>query len=225
MINRYKDNETELLADVIADQIRRKIESREYKAGDRLTVRRLCEAFSTSETPVKQALNQLMATGLVVSTPGCGMRVRSFDARDMQNILEARLMIELYCARDAVARVRQEPHFADEIRELLARSNEDYARCAESYTRESFNAAHERDARLHLSIVESCRNPEILSMYSNLNTHAGMFTGFERHSPESVLNVIREHTAIADALCDCDTDRLRDALRAHIRTTIEIYRS
>ena len=217
--------ESELLADVIADRIRQKILKQEYKAGDRLPVRQLCEVFSTSETPVKQALNQLAATGLVVATPGCGMRVRSFSAEDMRNVLEARLMIELHCARYAVKFVRKDESFAPALLEMLKSSNEDYRLCATQYTRENFNAAHKGDAKMHLAIVETCGNPEIISMYTNLNTHTGMFTGFERHSPETVLNVIREHTAIVEALCNCDTDGMRAALEAHIRTTTDIYRA
>ncbi len=224
-MNTRTEQESELLANVIADRLRKKIRNQEYKAGDRLPVRKLCEEFETSETPVKQALNQLTATGLVVATPGCGMRVRSFDSADMRNVLEARLMIEQGCARDAVRRVRSDGGFAPAMRELLARSNADYERCAREYTRENFNTAHVLDRKIHASIVESCRNPEILSMYRNLNTHAGMFTGFERHSPETMQGVVREHTAIVEALCDCDTDGLRAALEAHIRTTIGIYRA
>lgn len=219
------DSESELLANVIADRLRDMIQKQEYRAGDRLTVRRLCEAFSASETPVKQALNQLAATGLVVATPGCGMRVRSFDAKDMQNVLEARLMIELFCARYAVARMRKDASFAPAIRAMLDCSNADYAHCIEQYTRENFNAAHKGDAKMHFAIVETCENPEIISMYCNLNTHSGMFTGFERHSPATVRNVILEHTAIVEALCNCDTDGLRAAIDAHLRTTIGIYRA
>ena len=51
---------TELLADEIAQKIRQKIQKQEYAQGDRLTVRWLCEEFGASETPVKQALNQLV---------------------------------------------------------------------------------------------------------------------------------------------------------------------
>ncbi len=57
---------TELLADEIAQKIRQKIQKQKYAQGDRLTVRWLCEEFGASETPVKQALNQLVSTGLVV---------------------------------------------------------------------------------------------------------------------------------------------------------------
>ena len=78
---------------------------------------------------------------------------------------------------------------------------------------------------MHLAIVETCANPEIIAMYHNLNTHVGMFTGFERHTSESLQRVIREHTAIVDALCDRDTDGLRAAVEAHIRTTINIYKT
>ena len=57
---------TELLADEIAQKIRQKIQKQEYAQGERLTVRWLCEEFGASETPVKQALNQLVSTGLPV---------------------------------------------------------------------------------------------------------------------------------------------------------------
>lgn len=76
----------ELLTDEIAQKIKAKIQNRQYKAGQRLTVRLLCEEFGTSETPVKQALNQLVTTGLVVSIPKCGMRVREFNFQDILRI-------------------------------------------------------------------------------------------------------------------------------------------
>lgn len=110
---------TELLADEIAQKIRQKIQKQEYAQGDRLTVRWLCEEFGASETPVKQALNQLVSTGLVVSIPKCGMRVRTFTFQDMKNNWEARLMIEQFCAAAAVDTVRRDEQFISNVRKLL----------------------------------------------------------------------------------------------------------
>ena len=83
----------ELLADEVAQKIRAKIQNQQYQPGDRLTVRLLCEEFGTSETPVKQALNQLVATGLVVSIPKCGMKVRTFNFQERKDNWEARVMV------------------------------------------------------------------------------------------------------------------------------------
>ena len=223
-MTRGSSGDAGLLANVIAEQLKQKIQNQEYKAGDRLPVRGLCEEFNASETPVKQALNQLAATGLVVATPGCGMRVRSFDIRDMQNVLEARLMIEQFIARDAVARARSDRAWADRLRALLRDTSEAYLQCIEHHTRARFNRAHESDSALHAAIVFASPNPEIAGLYRTLNTHAGMFLGFERHTPETLAEVNAQHDAIVSALLCCDTDGLRAAFARHIETTMRIYR-
>ena len=217
-----KQHEEGLLANVIAEQLKHKIQSMEYKAGDRLPVRKLCEDFNTSETPVKQALNQLAATGLVAATPKCGMRVRTFTFSDMKNVLEARLMIEQFCARDAVLRVRRDADYADLMRGTLEESDRCYRRCIESFTKENFIRAHETDGKLHSGLVGASQNPEIVNLYRTLNTHAGMFTSFEKHTPQTLQQVIRQHDDIVGALLLCDTDGLRGALERHLRSTLQI---
>ena len=218
------NRETGLLANVIAEQLKHKIQSMEYRAGDRLPVRQLCEEFNTSETPVKQALNQLAAIGLVVATPKCGMRVRSFTFEDMRNVLEARLMIEQFCARDAVLRVRQDQDYTGSVQAVLEECNRDYRLCVEDFSKANFTQAHEADGRLHFALVSASRNPEIINLYRTLNTHAGMFTSFEKHTPDTMRQVIREHSDIVNALLICDTDGLRSALERHIRSTLRILK-
>ncbi len=214
----------ELLADEIAQKIRRKIQNQQYKAGERLTVRRLCEEYGTSETPVKQALNQLVTTGLVVSVPKCGMRVRTFDFQDMKDVWEARIMIEQFCAGPAVEMARRDEAFVKRIQEILRISNEEYEHCSRNYTQENFAPLHYHDNQLHSEIVKCCQNSQIMSMYNGLNAHAGMFVGFRCHTPETLRGVQRQHTEIVEKLILCDVEGLKKALEQHIYTTIQIYR-
>ena len=213
----------ELLANEIAQKIKKKIQLHEFQEDSRLTVRMLCETFGVSETPVKQALNQLMAEGLVVAKPKCGMRVRKFDYRDLKNIWEARLMIEQYCARDAIMRVRSEPDFPEQVREIVRISDEDYEKCIREYTLENYIASNDHDRQFHLAIVESCSNDEIIRMYKSLNSHSGMYIGFERHTAETLRSVMTEHRQIMDSWLMCDLDGLKKALEDHIRSTIRIF--
>ncbi len=216
---------SELLADEIAQKIREKIQNQQYKAGERLTVRLLCEEFGTSETPVKQALNQLVTTGLVVSVPKCGMRVRNFNFQDMKNNWEARMMIEQFCAQPAVELARHDEDFVTRVRELLRVSNAEYEKCVHNYTKDNFNPLHEHDRLLHTELVKCCRNEQILAMYHSLNAHAGMFVGFSRHDPETLKEVQKQHTDIVNQLLLCDVDGLKKAIETHIYSTIQIYRS
>lgn len=215
----------ELLADEIAQKIRTNIQNQQYKAGEKLTVRRLCEEFGTSETPVKQALNQLVTTGLVVSVPKCGMKVRTFNFQDMKNNWEARMMIEQFCALPAVERAKHDEDFVTKISELLDLSNREYQKCINSYTKENFNLLHEHDYLLHIMIVKCCNNDQILSMYHSLNAHAGMFLGYASHTPETLMEVQKQHTEMVNQLLLCNADGLKKAIENHIYSTIQIYRS
>jgi len=218
-------SKAELLADEIAQKIRYKIQNQEYKAGERLTVRKLCEEYGASETPVKQALNQLVTTGLVVSVPKCGMKVRTFEFKDMKNIWEARIMIEQYCAGPAVERVRRDEGFARYIQEILAITNAEYESCSIHFTKENFMGLHKHDSVLHMALVKCCENDQIIEMYQSLNTHAGMFTGFSYHTPESLREVLKQHSEIVSRLLMCDVDGLKKAVENHVYSTIQIYRS
>lgn len=215
----------ELLSDEIAQKIREKIQNQEYHAGERLTVRKLCEEYGTSETPVKQALNQLVTTGLVVSVPKCGMKVRTFEFKDMKNIWEARIMIEQYCANAAVERARRDEGFVGMIQGILRVSNAEYEKCIQDFTKENFTGLHKHDSALHMALVKCCQNEQIIDMYQSLNTHAGMFTGFRYHTPDTLRSVQRQHSEIVNQLVLCDVDGLKKAVEQHVYSTLQIYRA
>lgn len=214
----------ELLADEVAFEIRRKIQRMELKPGERLTVRKLCAAFGTSETPVKQALNQLVTSGLVVSIPNSGMRVREFNFRDMKNIWEARMMIELYCVPSAIERARHDENFTREIRSVLRLSKEEYQRCVNEFSLANFVRVSEHDRMLHSKLVECSRNIEIIRIYEALNAHSAMFMGYKYHTPNSLSDVSMEHEAIVAQMMMGDEAGMYAAIRKHIYSTTDIYR-
>ena len=224
--NTRKGSEREgmLLADEVAQGITERIQSGYYKAGQRLPVRALCEEFGTSETPVKQALNQLVTTGLVDSIPKCGMRVHAYELKDIRENLEARLMIELYCAHFAVELAKRDEDFVSRVEEAFLETTRLDELCIEEFTRENYNRISEPDHRMHRSLVESCRNEQIIRMYADLNTHKNMFIGFEGHSPDSLRQTIGEHRQIMEALLRGNEAALRKATEEHITTTLLVQR-
>ncbi len=214
---------SDLLANEVAEKIRNKIKYQELRPGDRLTVNKLCKEFGTSETPVKQALNQLVTTGLVVAIPKCGMRVRTFSIQDMKDILEARMMIESFCVKDVISMVRYDVSFAEKLSDNLHKVNIACEKCIDNLTRESFYASNDADSELHETIVHCCHNNQIIAMYENMNTHAGMFSGFEVHTPDSMKQVITEHTEIVNSLLQCNEERAIKAVEHHLYSTIQLY--
>lgn len=216
---------SQLLADEAARKIQDKIQNQQYIPGQRLTVRKLCEEFGISETPIKQALNQLVTTGLVVSIPKCGMRVRKFTFDEMKENWEARLMIEQYCAAAAVEAARRDDAFVARVQALLQETNRVYRHCIDHFAKENFNLLLAPDRNLHTELVNCCKNRPIIEMYSRLNAHACMFVGYEFYNPEILYQVMEQHTLLVDRLLLCDLEGLQKAIRTHIYSTIRTYRA
>lgn len=89
-------------------RLRVAILAREYRPGERLTEKPLCERFGVSRTVVREALRQLEAEGLVSMVPNQGPVVAVLSRQDAVALFEVRaaleaLAAELFAARASVA--------------------------------------------------------------------------------------------------------------------------
>jgi multiple sugar transport system substrate-binding protein len=78
----------------LKQMIKRKIESGEFKPGDRLpTEQELCEMFGISRTPVRQALTELTYEGILYRRPGLGTFVSDFSLSPSQDVMRIKVLI------------------------------------------------------------------------------------------------------------------------------------
>ena len=81
-------------ADEIALEVEREIVTGELAPGTVLRQEHLSERFSVSRTPVREALRQLAARGLVSFEPNRGVRVRSISAHELREAFLVRAELE-----------------------------------------------------------------------------------------------------------------------------------
>jgi DNA-binding GntR family transcriptional regulator len=98
--------ETRTLAEQVADRLRDDMLSGRLSAGQRLSQEALAEQFRVSRVPIRDALRELQAEGLVVSYPRLGMSVASLSVGDLEELYEMRLALEPVVARLATPRLR-----------------------------------------------------------------------------------------------------------------------
>lgn len=119
----------------------------------------LAAKLETSRTPLREALNRLVAEGLLVSRER-GFAVPDLEPDLVRNLFEARLELECSLARLACDRATEE-----ELEELSAFLDESAA--------ESENASVDRlielDIRFHGTIAKFSRNHVLQHMLANLN--------------------------------------------------------
>lgn len=182
----------------------------ELKPGDRLDEYSLAERFGVSRTPVREALRQLGASGLIEMRPRRSAVVRSFDRNELSEAFEAMGEIEALCAARAAVRFNEAERLR--LRALMATS-EDIA------ARHDRSAALEMDFEFHGLLHDGARNWMLKTVAEETRLKitpysAALFT-MERYDADLGLPH-RQHAGIADAVIEGDAERAAALMQEHI---------
>lgn len=131
-----------------------------YPAGSKLPVARLSKELGVGSTPIKGALNRLVAEHLVEQTPRCGYAVVPLSLKDLSEVLELRKMFEIFAIRPAIQNRHRFPDVIAHIETLLERF--DHATDGIS-----FNEALALEWDFHLCFIRLCGNERFLQMYAS----------------------------------------------------------
>ena len=92
----------------IRTYIQRQIAQGVYRPGDRIVETQLAREMNVSQAPVREALLELAAMGLVEERPYSGTFVRHLKASDIEDIYNTRAFLDEYAARQAARLATQE---------------------------------------------------------------------------------------------------------------------
>jgi DNA-binding GntR family transcriptional regulator len=91
----------------LVEHIRELILTGGVRPGEWLRQEKLAEQFGVSQTPVREALKQLSAEGLLEHVPYRGIRVVEFTLTDASDLYECRTFIEGMAARHAATQITE----------------------------------------------------------------------------------------------------------------------
>ncbi|MBT0567792.1 GntR family transcriptional regulator [Williamsia sp. CHRR-6] len=192
-------------SELIVDELRRLVLSGELARGERLRQDDLAQRFSASITPVREALQQLVAEGLLVSEPHRGVRVAGVDLSRITGVYVVRRLTEAYAMRRVVDRMSpRDLRAAQAILEQLsgAQAAGDAA------------LARELNRRFHFHFYDRCGLPalrdEIAGMWRAFPWDLMLSSG-SRMSQSAI-----EHAMIVDAVRAGDADRAAEVTEQHI---------
>src|SRR6478752_7330576 len=103
------------LSDDVARYVRRRIFNGTYRAGEYLRLDQLAADVGISVTPVREALLNLRAEGLLVQHPRRGFMVLEFTARDLADVAN----VQAYVGGELAARAAENIS-AEQLSELKA---------------------------------------------------------------------------------------------------------
>lgn len=105
----------------ICDYIQKEIARGRFRPGDRIVETQLARELNVSQAPVREAILELGAMGLLEERPYAGSVVRQLKPEDVEDIYNVRAFIDEYAARLAARRITEEQ--LAEMESLLARMN------------------------------------------------------------------------------------------------------
>ncbi|MEJ8472879.1 GntR family transcriptional regulator [Roseibium algae] len=199
--------ETTDLVQQIARQISDAIVSGRFKPAERLNELRLSQEFGTSRAPVREAARLLESQGLVVSSPRRGFFVRTLSAKDLDDIYELRIGLELHAADLAIQKIGDA-----ELTALEAQIQNLYDLAEAGSIEERISA----DSSFHRMLCSFSGNDRLLKAFDDLATDMRAGIALIGTIYDDPYRMAETHVPILEALKKKDRQGLREALHFHI---------
>jgi DNA-binding GntR family transcriptional regulator len=185
-----------------ADELRRRILDGTYPGGSQIRQDALAEEFGISRIPVREALLQLEAEGLVKIEAHKGAVVATLSLDEIEELFEFRALIEPRLLAKSAPKLTVSD-FA-KLRSILNQYSED------------FRQLHvvrwgELNVQLHSALYCHAESPKMLATAIQLLHTADRFTRMQLSYTDGLARAEREHDAIVEL---CEAGKFREATKA-----------
>ena len=195
------------LADEVCRQLADEIVRGRFAPGSRLDELMLAQHFGVSRTPVREALKQLAATGLVVVRPNRGSVVAQLEPQQLDSLFEAIGELEAACARHAALRMDEAER--TELRALHAQSRQ-------AVQDHDFSRYDALNHALHQVILQGAHNPVLTETTLALRHRVAAFRSSQFRKLERIGESFAEHSAIVEAVLAHDAVAAHREMRHHL---------
>lgn len=195
------------LKDEVIRLIEEEIISGVLPPGTRLDEVQLAQRYGLSRTPLREALAQLAASGMVESQPRGGTFVTKLGIKSILECLAMTAEIEGIAAEWAARRMT-----ADEIAELTKL----HQACETAHARGDADAYFIANRRFHGAIYAGAHNRYVAETANFLFLRAAPYRRLQLRQPGRISSSFSEHGAIVEAITGRDGDTAKRITRDHI---------
>lgn len=191
--------------------------SYEFKPDSRLNETELAKRLETSRTPLREALNRLVAEGFLTFRSGQGFFCRSLTSAEIMDLYEARAAIE--CEATRLAALRADPKDVESLEHYLSGAGAEYQ------PGRSPVELVQLDEDFHMRLAALSGNSEMVRMLENIYGRIryirliDLKTLSEKTGPEYVTT--EPHQRILQAVKRRDPDAAQAEMRRHIERRLE----
>jgi DNA-binding GntR family transcriptional regulator len=195
------------ISGMTVEALRERILRGDFPDGEPLRQDALADEFGVSRIPVREALRQLEAEGLVTFSPHRGAVVASLSLDDIDELFELRAEIECDLLRRAIPAASKEDldRAMEVLDEFLAA-----LRAGESTRWGPLNW------HFHAALYAPANRNFTMNLLQKLHQHSDRYFRMQVLLARGGAKADEEHRAIADAVCRRDVESATRLMRAHI---------
>ncbi|AZL60020.1 GntR family transcriptional regulator [Tabrizicola piscis] len=194
-------------SDELRDMLEEEILTGQWRPGDRLEEVMLAERYGVSRTPIREALLQLSASGLIENRPRRGAVVAEIGPRKLMEMFDVMAELEAMCARLAARRVTDES---------LRRISEAHEACGRAFNSADTDAYYYENEVFHAMIRQAGRNEFLIEQAETLQKRLKPYRRMQLRARDRIRASYQEHEMIAAAIARGDAVAAAEAMRGHV---------
>lgn len=195
------------LRELVCENIRQAIIDGTFSPGERLMEIQLADEMGVSRTPVREAIRKLELEGFVVMIPRRGTYVADISIKDITEIYEIRISLDILAAGLAAERITDEE---------LEKLNSYLVEIGRYVPAMDMDKIVELDTAFHDILYKATRNERLVSVIGNLREQLTGIRGRSMSYPGRLVETMDEHRALVDSIASRDVERAQRDARVHI---------
>jgi len=195
------------LTSAVTESLRQRILSGEFLDGQQLRQEALSIEYGVSRVPVREALRQLEAEGLIQIIDHKGALVSKFSLDDVLELLDIRAVLESELLRASI------PCQSSADLQLAA---EILAEFEQGLINNDVRHWGEMNSRFHMALYRSAKRPNTLALIQQLHNKTDRYTRMQILFTQTMERANQEHTRLLELCRTGAVDEAAEFIRVHI---------
>ena len=199
--------ERSVLSDQVSQVITDGLLEGRFQPGDSLVESELSKMLGISRSPVREALAELQKAGLITKQTGRRAAIRSWSARDLEELFAVRALLEGYAAR--LASLRGNELDLERLREIVVEMRE-------AATNNNISNLVGLDLEFHEELWRLSENTLLQSVLEGLKQQCKLFLTMNWKFHGGANRVHLNHQAVIDAIESGNPDTAEEVMKKHV---------
>jgi len=195
-------------AQYVADDLRQRILSGEFKGGTQLRQDMLAGDYDVSRIPVREALLTLASEGLIEFRPHKGAFTAELSVTMIRELFDLRVLLETHLLQHAI------PNMTEEGLDNAAAILSEYDAVLDSGSQ--IDDWSEFNFNFHKALYSPANLPEAMNLVTQLNARSDRYIRMQLAYTQAIAKAEREHHALLEFCRQGKIDEACHLLRNHI---------